>query len=73
MKFSTIDALLAISISTLSAGVISGAALIHESATGKLQGQPERATALFFSGLILTHAAAFPLMAADRVSKKGEA
>ena len=71
MKFNTIDALLAISISTLSAGVISGAALIHESATGKLQGQPERATALFFSGLLLTHAAAFPLMAADRISKEG--
>ena len=72
MKFSTIDALLALSISVMSAGLISGGALIHESATGKLQGQPERATALFFSGLLLTHAAAFPLMAADRI-RKGEA
>ena len=72
MKFNPTDALLALSISVLSAGVISGAALIHESATGKLQGNPERATALFFSGLLLTHAAAFPLMAADRINK-GEA
>ena len=73
MKFNTTDALLALSISTLSAGVISGAALIHESATGKLQGQPERATALFFSGLLLTHAAAFPLMAEAMLRKREEA
>ena len=70
MKFNTTDALLALSLSVMSAGLISGGALIYESATGKLQGQPERATALFFSGLILTHAAAFPLMAADQLSKR---
>ena len=70
MKLNTTDALLALSLSVMSAGLISGGALIHESATGKLQGKPERATALFFSGLVLTHAAAFPLMAADRLSKE---
>ena len=72
MKFKTSEILLAASMAVCAAGVVSGAALIHESATGRLQNKPERATALFFSALGLTHAAVLPLELA-RITAEQEA
>ena len=61
MKLKLSDGLLAASMSVCASGLICGAALIHESATGQITGRPERATTLFFAALGLTHAAVLPL------------
>ena len=51
----------------MGAGLICMGTLIYESTTGALQAQPSRATALFLSGLALSHVAVAPLMVASRV------
>ena len=61
MKLKLSDCLLTASMAVLSSGLICGAALIHESATGQITGRPERATTLFFAALGLTHVAVLPL------------
>ena len=53
--------LLTLAVSMTASGVICGGTLIAESINGRLQGEPERATALIFSALALTHAAVLPL------------
>ena len=65
MNIKLSDVLLTASMAVCASGVICGGALIHESATGQLQDKPERATALFFSALGLTHAAVLPLQLAS--------
>ena len=72
MKFKTSDALLAASMAVCASGLICGGALISESISGDLQNKPERATALFFSALGLTHAAVLPLELA-RITAEQEA
>jgi len=59
-------ALLSVSASLMGAGLICLGALAYESATGALQDRPSRATALFFSGLALSHVAVAPLAVASR-------
>ena len=55
---------LTLAVSMTASGVICGGTLIAESITGKLQSKPERATALIFSALALTHTAVLPLQLA---------
>ena len=73
MKLKLSDALLAASMSICASGLICGAALIHESATGQITGRPERATTLLFSALGLTHAAVLPLELARVTTEQEQA
>ena len=50
----------------MGAGLICLGALAYESATGALQDRPSRATALFLSGLALSHLAVAPLAVASQ-------
>ena len=70
MKLKLSDALLAASMSICASGLICGGALIHESATGQIQGRPDRATTLFFAALGLTHAAVLPLQLARSTAEQ---
>ena len=73
MKFKLSDTLLAASMALVSSGLIWGTALIHESATGQITGRPERATALFFAALGLTHVAVLPLQLATAAIDREQA
>ena len=64
--------LLTLAVSMTASGAICGGTLIAESINGGIQGKPERATALFFSALALTHMAVLPLELA-RIDAQREA
>ena len=55
------NTLLTVALSMSASGLICGGTLIAESINGKILGNPERATALIFSAIALTHVAVLPL------------
>ena len=65
--------LLTLALSMTASGVICGGTLIAESINGRLQGEPERATGLFFSALALTHTAVLPLELARNAEQEAAA
>lgn len=68
------DVLLAASLAVMSSSLITGGALVYESATGQLKGEPARASQLFLATLGLSHISVVPLwMAGQAIQQERDA